>query len=64
VLDIELDEEAAYPVADELMRRSIPFLFASGIHRADVPLRFDGYRLISKPMEIRLIVECLFGPPH
>lgn len=64
VLDIELGEEDAFPVADALMGRNIPFVFASGVARERVPVRFDGYRLVEKPMELRLIVEALFGPPN
>ncbi len=64
VLDIELDDDVSFPIADELMRRNIPFVFVSSAERSRVPTRFEGYRLIPKPMEIRLVVEALFGPPH
>lgn len=64
VLDIELHEEDAFAIADELLRKEIPIVFASGMERHEIPKRFDGYHLLAKPAEIRLIIESLFGPPH
>jgi CheY-like chemotaxis protein len=64
LLDIKLPEDDAYSIADELMARGIPFVFVSGAPRSSIPARFDGFRLVPKPMELRLIVEALFGLPH
>lgn len=64
ILDIRLETEDAFPVADVLMRRGIPFVFASASDRGTIPRRFEGYCLVPKPLEIRLIIESLFGPPH
>src|SRR5215510_2336489 len=33
IIDINLRDEAAYPVADELMRQQIPFCFCTGYDR-------------------------------
>jgi DNA-binding response OmpR family regulator len=64
ILDVELDAEDAFSVADALMQKAIPCIFASGVDRDRIPERFEGYRLIPKPAEIRLITESLFGRPH
>ncbi|MCV3768671.1 response regulator [Rhizobium sp. TRM95796] len=64
ILDIRLDVDDSYPIADKLMERHIPFLFASSESRGALPERFSGYVLIDKPLEMRLIVDALLGPPH
>lgn len=63
ILDIELHAEDAFAVADELLRRNIPFIFASN-SEDQVPGRFEGFRLVAKPVELRRIIEALMGPPH
>src|SRR5689334_6653724 len=40
VLDVNLGNAMVYPLADDLMRRGLPFLFLSGYGAADIPLRF------------------------
>lgn len=37
VLDLNLDNEKTFPVADALEARGIPFLFATGYNLADIP---------------------------
>lgn len=64
ILDVELFAEDSFPVADLLIEKGIPFIFASGVDRARIPKRFDGYRLSSKPVEIRLIARSLFAYPQ
>ncbi len=49
VLDINLNGEMSYPVADALAARGIPFVFSTGYQRDRLP---DGYKtcpLIQKP---------------
>lgn len=48
LLDIDLDGESAYPVAQALAARSIPFLFTTGIGDAG-PLWSRDYLRIMKP---------------
>jgi DNA-binding response OmpR family regulator len=64
ILDIELHAEDAFAVADELLRRNTPFVFASNSERDQVPGRFEGFYLVAKPVELRRIIEALLGPPH
>jgi DNA-binding NarL/FixJ family response regulator len=49
VLDINLDGEPAYPVADILLARRIPFLFATGYGVESVPDRFLDCPILEKP---------------
>jgi DNA-binding response OmpR family regulator len=51
VVDINLRGELAYDIADELMRRSIPFIFATGYSSEAIPLRFSEVVRFEKPFE-------------
>ena len=37
VLDVKLHDEMVYPVADALLERGVPFVFATGYERAQIP---------------------------
>jgi CheY-like chemotaxis protein len=60
ILDIKLNGETSYPVAEELERLAIPFVFASAYDRI-LPQKFQGYLLCSTLDELSLIGEALFG---
>lgn len=51
VLDVNLGREVAYPVADSLAARGIPFLFATANLRAHLPERFAQAPLCAKPFQ-------------
>jgi CheY-like chemotaxis protein len=51
VIDINLNGEYVYDLADELRRRGIPFVFATGYSREDIPLRFSDVLRFEKPFE-------------
>ncbi|MDB5612945.1 MAG: hypothetical protein JWQ22_598 [Devosia sp.] len=61
ILDINLQGELVFPVADELSKRRIPFVFASGYDAATIPHRFADVTLIQKPTSVERIAEVLFG---
>jgi CheY-like chemotaxis protein len=61
ILDIHLIDELVFPVAEELERRSIPFVFATGYDPSILPARFTGFALCEKPAELGDIAEALFG---
>jgi DNA-binding response OmpR family regulator len=52
VLDINLHDEMAYSVADELRRQNMPFLFATGYDASAIPSRFAGVRRWQKPYHL------------
>ena len=43
ILDVNVGNEMIFPVADALLERSLPFLFATGEHRKTIPRRFAGW---------------------
>jgi CheY-like chemotaxis protein len=61
VLDINLQDEMVFPVADALQARGVPFVFATGYEKAIIPQRFAGVRYCEKPVEPVQIVQMLLG---
>jgi CheY-like chemotaxis protein len=52
VLDVNLGSEVAYPVADALLARGTPFLFATANDRARLPERFAHVAVCRKPFRV------------
>ncbi len=49
VLDINLDGEMSFPVADELTNRGIPFVFSTGYGEEVLSNGYHASRLLKKP---------------
>jgi CheY-like chemotaxis protein len=49
ILDVNLDGENSYPVAVELRRRKIPFVFATGYGAPSLDADFRDTPILSKP---------------
>lgn len=49
VLDINIGGKEAFPVARELAKRSIPFVFVSGYTSAKLPKEWEGRPILQKP---------------
>ena len=49
MLDVNLAGEPSFPVADLLIERRIPFLFATGYGRQGLEQRFRGCPILQKP---------------
>ena len=52
ILDLNIDGEASYPVADVLEARGIPCLFATGYALSSLPERFTPHAAIAKPFMV------------
>jgi len=52
ILDVNLAGQASYPVADELRRRGIPFVFASGYSAGSLRADYRDAPLLRKPYTI------------
>jgi CheY-like chemotaxis protein len=61
ILDVNLRGEMAYPVADALTARGIPFVFTTGYDANAVPARFAGVKRCEKPTTPEAISRALFG---
>jgi CheY-like chemotaxis protein len=60
LLDINLNGEASYAVADRLAERAIPFVFVTGYGRdARLPARFADVPLLAKPVAAHQLAEAI-----
>lgn len=57
ILDINLNGDTVYPVADELSARGIPFIFLSGYTSADLPARFRDAPQVMKPHDPAVLIR-------
>jgi len=49
MLDVNLNGERSFPVADALRRRGVPFMFSSGYGIASLPAAYRDRPLLAKP---------------
>jgi len=61
VVDINLQGVMSWPVADALLRRGVPFVFATGYDRASIPARYAHVVCCEKPVCTDRIGRALFG---
>lgn len=59
VLDINLNGEEVYPIAEILRGRGIPFVFSTGYGAGGVRSDFDGTPRVVKPFQQDLLVAAL-----
>jgi CheY-like chemotaxis protein len=61
ILDVNLDDEGVFPVAEALTERRIPFVFATGYNASDLPTSWQHVTRFEKPADAWLIARTLFG---
>jgi DNA-binding response OmpR family regulator len=59
LLDINLNGDRVYPLADELAARGVPFIFLSGYLSAALPERFKGAPQIAKPHDPTALIRTI-----
>jgi CheY-like chemotaxis protein len=59
LLDVRVNGCQAYPVADALMARGIPFVFVSGFARKEMPANYRRCAYIAKPFQPDAILASL-----
>lgn len=59
ILDVNLNGEKVFGVAEELMANNVPFVFSSGYGERFLPPQFDAAPHLSKPFEPELLWETL-----
>lgn len=57
VLDLNLGGELAYPLADALMERGVPFVFSTGYHGRAIPDKYKHLICLEKPATADEAVE-------
>lgn len=63
ILDVNLNGELVFPIADALARRRVPFVFYTGFGGHQVPERFHFARVVQKPSSPAMLAQELFGRP-
>jgi DNA-binding response OmpR family regulator len=59
ILDVKLRGEMAFPVADVLAGRHIPFVFMTALDAGDIPSRHANVRCVQKPVSTEVICGAL-----
>ncbi|WP_076072327.1 response regulator [Sphingomonas montana] len=59
ILDVNLGGQWAFPAADALTHRQVPFLFTTGYDQSVMPSRFADIVLCEKPINIMQITEAV-----
>ncbi len=49
VLDVTLNGEKSFPVADALLTRGVPFVFSTGYNNDGIPNTYKVYPMLQKP---------------
>lgn len=61
VLDIDLNGQAVFPLAEQLLARGVPFVFFSGKDEMALPAKFQHSGYLRKPLSFRAIYTALFS---
>jgi len=59
VLDVSVQGRMVFPLADELSRRNVPYVFSTGYDDSIVPAQYSDIRRFSKPADEREIASIL-----
>jgi len=57
-LDVQLGDETSFPIADELTRRGVPFVFATGTAK-DIPNAHRERTVCQKPVSDAVMLQAL-----
>jgi CheY-like chemotaxis protein len=59
ILDVNLNGEETYPLADSLAARAIPFIFATGYGSCGIKAEWSGVPVLQKPFQSRELAEAI-----
>jgi CheY-like chemotaxis protein len=59
ILDVNLNGKMSFPVADIIMRRRIPLIFASGYALDNIPAAFGSAPKLQKPFQIDTLAKAI-----
>jgi CheY-like chemotaxis protein len=61
ILDVNLDGQEIYPVADILAKRGLPFVFVTGYGERSLPEAYRGRPALQKPFQTEQLKTTLAG---
>lgn len=64
ILDVNLDGEKVFPVADLLTDRNVPFVFTTGYDRSALPKRFVQVVRCEKPVNMKDVARAIGRVVH
>jgi CheY-like chemotaxis protein len=59
VLDVNLDGQEIFPVADILVKRAMPFVFVTGYGEGSLPEAYRGHPTLQKPFQAERLEKTL-----
>jgi two-component SAPR family response regulator len=59
VIDVNLQGQLAFPIADLLAKRGVPFIFTTGYDSSSLPERYRAVPCCQKPVNVTTIAELL-----
>jgi CheY-like chemotaxis protein len=59
ILDVNLNGEETYPLANSLAAREIPFIFATGYGSSGIKAEWSGVPVLHKPFQSRELAEAI-----
>jgi DNA-binding NtrC family response regulator len=59
MLDVNLDGQMSYPVADALAARGVPFVFSTGYHKDRLLERYRTFPALQKPFHLSELTDML-----
>jgi CheY-like chemotaxis protein len=59
ILDVNLNGDSVYPVADVLMERGVPFVFSTGYSDRGLPEPYRGHPTLQKPFQLDNLDQAL-----
>jgi len=61
ILDVNVDGQEIYPVADILAKRDVPFIFVTGYGEGGLPPAYRGRPTLQKPFQADQLKDALAG---
>ncbi|MBI2716339.1 MAG: response regulator [Rhizobiales bacterium] len=61
ILDVNVDGEEVYPVADILVKRGLPFVFVTGYGEDSLPAKYRSRPALQKPFQAEQLRSTLAG---
>lgn len=66
ILDVNLNQNSAYPLATDLQKRDIPYIFLTGYDASYLPPEFSSVPVVAKPFAMQAVIDAvgrIIGPP-
>ena len=59
MLDVNLDNQAIYPVAEILLQRGVPFVFVTGYGERGLPEPYRQSPTLQKPFQVEALAQAI-----